>query len=60
MIGLLAGLVIVLFVLTGIFFTLKMVDNIKNNGMTWFFIIFIIAIWLILGLSSCVIISVAI
>ncbi len=59
MIYLLAGLMIVAFVLVGIYCSMKIAENIKNDGMAWYFIMCIVVIWLILGLSSWFIISIA-
>lgn len=60
MINLMAVSAIVLFVLVGILFAMIIIDSIKKNGVNWFVIIFIIVIWLIFGLRTWLIVSIAI
>lgn len=60
MINLMAVSAIVLFVLIGILFAMIIIDSIKYNGGNWFVIIFCIVIWLIFGLRTWLIVSIAI
>ena len=59
MIYLLAGLMIVAFLLVGIYYSMKIAENIKKDGMAWYFIMYIVVIWLTLGLASWFVISIA-
>ena len=60
MINLMAVSAIALFVLVGILFAMIIIDSIKYNGGNWFVIIFCIVIWLIFGLRTWLIVSIAI